>query len=498
MSRIPFFCAAIVAAVALACSGGGGPPGSAPETFVVTQVSPHDEDSDVGLREDIRIVFSRPVDKNSVTVDSVRVVSATGQVVFGQRQVSDLTPTTISFLPNIEFEAETLHRVIVSTTLLDTSGQALAHAHESRFTTQAAPPPMPGQALVEDRGNALAGGRWFHAATRLQDGRVLVAGGYVATSTTQGLVEILDPATGAFTTQAERLIQARARHVQVLLDDGRVLLVGGETDDIAFTPLLTAEIWDPQTGLPSHAAPMQFPRSAATARKLPDGRVLVTGGMSLDGTTFIFRDDAEIYDPAANSWSLLPGTMGRGRSGHGLWRLSNGDFVLVGGTSAEPSADRLDGSTGLFSPTTTLPVNAHIFGASETLVDGRGIYFGGFGTQAITIFDETFGFVAALNGMLAERAFATAHTLSDGRVVIVGGTDFGASPALLHTTIDMFFPEGLSGRMFRVPNLTLPVPTSHHASVVDAAGDLWILGGLPTVGTASGLRRVTVLRLSQE
>jgi len=491
-------CVAVAATIALACSGGGGPPGAAPAAFVVTQVSPDDDDANVSLREDIRIVFSRPVDKDSVDDVSIRIVTESGQAVFGRRTVSELTPTTVTFVPNLEFAASTLHRVLVSTSLSDSSGQALEQAHESHFTTQAAPPPMPGQGLVEDRGNALAGGRWFHRATRLNDGRVLIAGGYVATSTPQGLIEVLDPTTGQFTTQDERLIGSRARHVQVLLDDGRVLLAGGESDDVFFTPLLTAEVWDPNTGEPSQVAPMQFPRSAATASNLPDGRVLVVGGMSLDGATFIFRDDAEIYDPVANSWTLLPGTMGRGRSGHATFALSSGDFVVLGGTSAEPSADRLDGVTGLFDPTATLPAQAHIFGASAVLADGRGIYFGGFDTKAITIFDETFGFVAALNSMLSERTFSTAHTLSDGRVVVVGGTDFGASPDLLLTSIDLFIPEGLSGRMFRVPNLVLPVPTSHHAAVLDNSGDLWILGGLPTASTASGLRRVTVIRLSQE
>jgi len=497
MSRVLIVCAALVAAVALACSGGGGAPAGT-QTFEVTQVSPDNNDSDVGLREDIRIVFSRPVDKDSVDAESIKVVTASGKAVFGTRSVSPLTPTTVSFVPNLDFDAATLHRVMVSTAITDSSGQALTRAHESQFTTQDAPPSMPGQALVEDRGNALSGGRWFHHATLLSDGGILIAGGYVGTSTTQGLVEVLDPVTGQSTVQTGRLVQARARHVQVLLDDGRVLLVGGETDDVAFQPLLTAEAWDPQTQESSQIAPMQFARSAATATKLPDGRVLVVGGMSLDGTTFIFRDDAEVYDPVDNTWTLLPGTMNRGRSGHGVWNLSNGDMLVMGGTSVEPSAQKLDGTTGLFEDTTTLPVRAHIFGSFATMADGRPIYLGGFGTKAITIFDETFGFLAPLNSMLSERAFSTAHTLADGRVLLIGGTDFGASPSLLHTTIDLFAPEGLTGRIWRVPNLSLPVPTSHHAAVLDTNGDLWILGGLPTTATASGLRRVTVLRLSQE
>jgi len=497
MLRTRYFWVALVATIAVACGGGGSPAPTA-TVFEVTQVAPADQDADVGLNEDIRIVFSRPVDADSVTATSVQVVTVDGKVVHGTRKVSLLTPTTVSFEPNIDFDAATVHRIIVSMDVRDDSGQSLVRSHESRFTTQDPPPPMPSPALIDDLGNLLSGGRWFHGATLLQSGSILVAGGYVGTSTTQGLVEVIDPATGQSTIQPGGLAQPRARHSQILLDDGRVLLVGGETDDVVFQPLLTAEVWDPQTGTSSAVSPMQFARSAATATKLPDGRVLVIGGMSLDGAAFIFRDDAEIYDPVANRWTLLDGNMGRGRAGHGAWNLSNGDLLVMGGTSAEPSADRLDGITGLFDPTTTLPARAHIFGSFATLADGRPIYLGGFGTQAITIFDETFGFLAPLNSMLSERAFSTAHTLADGRVLLIGGTDFGAIPALLHTTIDLFAPEDLTGRIWRVPNFRLPVPTSHHASVLANNGDLWIMGGLPTLATASGLRRVTVIRLSQE
>jgi len=497
MFRVLRICVTVLFAFAVACSGGGSPAPS-PSIFEVTQVAPDDNDSGVAVREDIRIVFSRPVDETSLDAESIKVVTASGKVIHGTRSVSKLTPTTVSFVPVFQFDSATLHRVMISTAVRDDSGQALARAHESRFTTQDPPPPMPGQALVDDLGNVLSGGRWFHQATLLTTGDILVAGGYIATSTTQSLVELIDPVTGQSTVQAAALVQPRARHVQVLLDDGRVLLAGGEIDDVSFSPLLAAETWNPQSHTTTAVAPMHFRRSAATATKLPDGRVLVSGGMSLDGTTFIFRDDAEIYDPVADTWTVVSSVMNRGRAGHGSWNLSNGDVLVVGGTSAEPSAQRLDGVTGLFESTTTLPVKAHIFGVAATLGDGRPIYFGGSGTRAITIFDETFGFLSTLNTMLSERVFATAHTLADGRILVVGGTDFSNSPALLHTTIDLFAPEDLTGRMWRIPNLTLPVPTSHHAAVLDSAGDLWIIGGLPTAASGSGLRRVTALRLSQE
>ena len=72
------------------------------------------------------------------------------------------------------------------------------------------------------------------------------------------------------------------------------------------------------------------------------------------------------------------------------------------------------------------------------------------------------------------------------------------TPALLHTTLDLFAPEDLTGRMYRVPSLILPKPTSHHTATLDSRGDLWIVGGLPLDSSLGALRQVTVIRLSQE
>jgi hypothetical protein len=242
---------------------------------------------------------------------------------------------------------------------------------------------------------------------------------------------------------------------------------------------------------------MNFPRSFAEAVKLPDGRVLVTGGQSLDGSgAFIFRDDAEIYDPATNLWTLLAGPASRGRSGHGNWLLGDGTVLLVGGSSSIPTAELLDPATGLFQATTTAPPAIHFFGAAATLADGRPLLASGANSKEITLYDEQFGFLSAANAMRAERAFATATTLPSGRVVIAGGSDFTASPVILHTTIDLFVPEAGSGTVYRVPSFALPAPTSHHAAVLDTIGDLWLIGGLPSSLALPGRRQVTRIRFS--
>jgi hypothetical protein len=489
--------AIILASLTVACGGGA----SKPETqrfFEVTQFSPTEGAERVALRRGVVLVFSEPVDKETLTRESVKVIAESGKEILGDREVGKLTPTLMTFTPREDFVPEELHTIHVTTAVRDTEGNALAAAIESTFTTEPAPPDMPTQALVEDLRAELKGGRWFHRTTLLPDNRFLIAGGYRASGTVQALVEILDPFTEQASIQTAGLLQDRAAHIQVLLDDGTVLIAGGESFDFPFTPLQSAERWDYRAGKSTIAASLNFARSFAEAIKLADGRVLVTGGQSLDEGSFIFRDDAEVYDPTLNTWTVLSGMSSRGLSGHGAWELSDGRVLLLGGSRSTPSAELLDVSSGLFTPTTSFPPSAHLFGATARLADGRPIYVGGVDTKSTTLFDEQFGFLSTHNSQIAERAFSTATALPDGRVLIIGGTDFSKTPSLLHTTIDMYAPEGLTGRIFRVPNLTLPKPTSHHTAALDSRGDLWLVGGLPLDTSLGGLRQVTVIRLSQE
>jgi len=64
--------------------------------------------------------------------------------------------------------------------------------------------------------------------------------------------------------------------------------------------------------------------------------------------------------------------------------------------------------------------------------------------------------------------------------------------SVIHDTVDLFFPIGKTGRVFR-PLLTLPRPTSHHAAALGPDGRVWLTGGLPPDLTQPGRRQVTVI-----
>jgi hypothetical protein len=168
-------------------------------------------------------------------------------------------------------------------------------------------------------------GRFLHTATLLQNGKVLIVGGALtSTSDPVATAEIYDPSTGTFTTTGA-MATAREQHTATLLPDGRVLIAGGATSTGPgdLQPTATAEVYDPSAGSFSSTGSMTEARTYHTATLLPAGNVLVAGGGNENST-------AESYDPAAGSFSITGG-MEIGRSGHTATLLANGTVLVAGG-----------------------------------------------------------------------------------------------------------------------------------------------------------------------
>ena len=85
---------------------------------------------------------------------------------------------------------------------------------------------------------------------------------------------------------------ARLVHTSTRLNDGQVLIAGGETNQNG-RALGPAELFNPDTGKFTVAASLHFPRLFHTATILPSGIVLIVGGT----TNAAVVGSAELYLP---------------------------------------------------------------------------------------------------------------------------------------------------------------------------------------------------------
>ena len=272
---------------------------------------------------------------------------------------------------------------------------------------------------------SLADARMRPTTVALMDGRVLVAGGRGGNQgdTIFASAEIYDPATGQFTPTGSmtepRYVTAVAR-----LDDGRVLFAGGfnfTTDTLA-----SAELYDPLTGTFSPTGPLSAPRDpGGRAAKLADGRVLVAGGYDDSGAL----GTAEVYDPTTGQFTMT-GSLAEPRGDHAIATLADGRVLVVGGlgnTSYLAQAELYDPATGTFSPTGSL---AHVRAnpTATLLADGRVLVAGGNGNVTgdpniapAEVYDPASGTFSDVGDLITPSMGGTAVRLTDGRVLLAGG-----------------------------------------------------------------------------
>src|SRR4051794_39519133 len=112
-----------------------------------------------------------------------------------------------------------------------------------------------------------------HVAVRMQNGKVLVAGGGAGIGIHLGM-ELYDPSTGTWSGTGA-IGQIRRDMIGSLLPNGKVLLAGGSVKQPSgYIVVASADLYDPETGLLSPADRMVVGRSGVAAT-LPHGRVLI-------------------------------------------------------------------------------------------------------------------------------------------------------------------------------------------------------------------------------
>ncbi len=219
--------------------------------------------------------------------------------------------------------------------------------------------------------------------------------------------------TGAGWSATGNLSAARYRHTATVLPNGRVLVAGGLGPYM--TGLSSAELYDPTTRTWTETGSligMEYAYDVPTATLLSDGRVLVTG---------IRGQDAELYDPATGTWGTT-GSMTTGRASYTSTLLPDGRVLVAGGrtTTTLSSTEIYDPATG--SWTAAAPMGEARFEHTATLLpDGRVLVAGGRGLSSAEIYDPATNNWRTTGALMALHSVHTAVLLDDGSVLVAGG-----------------------------------------------------------------------------
>ncbi len=272
-----------------------------------------------------------------------------------------------------------------------------------------------------------------HAAILLTDGRVLVAGGRVNNALALKTSEIYNPATGTW-LEAGPMLTVRKSPKFALLPDGQVLVAGGNGHEQSAPRLKYCERFNPDTGKWTDTGDLIIGRRTYEMTSLDDGRVLLDGGnLSVAGGSQ--RKDTETYNPATGTWTKV-GDLNPGRDQHEQVRLPDGRVLAAGGFVGPGSAQTVTRICDLFDPTTNVwtqtraLVVPRAFFTANLLPDGNVFAVGGSpdyytGQQALSSteeYDPIAGRWHLLATTLEHARFAhTATTLLDGSILVAGG-----------------------------------------------------------------------------
>jgi hypothetical protein len=251
--------------------------------------------------------------------------------------------------------------------------------------------------------------RIYPVVAKLFDGQILVAGG-------NGPARRYDPATDTW-SDAGTTSSSPMYTSGTLLADGRVLMVGGVVR--GYTNL--AQVYDPGTDSWSDVAPAPTSRAYASAVTLFDGKVLVTAGF--DGTHAL--GTTEIYDPAEDTWSPA-GSLNTARMWTSALRLDDGSVFIAGGNDDNgttlTSAERYDPAAGTWSE--AAPMNEARYIAATAYAGGRVYMIGGNPgnpLDSVESYDPFENVWHAEPPIIHRRYSATAIGLPDGSLLLAGG-----------------------------------------------------------------------------
>ena len=283
--------------------------------------------------------------------------------------------------------------------------------------------------------------------------------------------------------------QARADGAAIQLPDGRMVLVGGINRQGAADN--TIEVFDPASGSPTWHGPMANGRIRPALALLPDGTVLITGGLD---NALADRASAstsiEIFNPDDGSISAA-GAMNIGRYGHTASRVGDA-VVILGGLTRSPGqapgeafSEEPAVAVEIFSPglgqVRSLEVTSapRWFHSATVLPGDQVLLLGGMGDEGIRDDGEFFSgeaLVPLQTTLGTPRLDHTATLVNEGgqsKVMIAGGHD----GETVHSSVIWLTPTGVPGQGSLTEGIAMTQPRYGHSTVLLSDETVLVMGG---------------------
>jgi N-acetylneuraminic acid mutarotase len=266
--------------------------------------------------------------------------------------------------------------------------------------------------------------RYCHTATLLPNEKILVIGGrgqkggkpYDSLKS----VEVYSDATKTWSAESP-LQEARFSHTATLLPNGKVLVIGGIAPNNTypraelFTPNVGWEYADTRSGKIGHVALL-----------LPNGKVLVAGGYGNNGYGYnSYLNMAELYNPATGTWSPT-GFMADARYEPIAELLPNGKVLVAGGYDgyqALASAEIYDPVTEKWSRVGDM-TEVRSCHASALLRNGKVLVAGGlgfYGIETAEFYNPLTGTWSPTGSLKGGRGYCRITAMPDGKALATGG-----------------------------------------------------------------------------
>jgi len=280
---------------------------------------------------------------------------------------------------------------------------------------------------------------------------------------------------------------ARIWPTATLLPNGQVLVVGGLNGN---SKLSSAELYIPVKGTWMMTNSMQVARVYHTATLLTNGQVLVTGGYNNDDG---YLSSAELYNPASGTWTMANSLL-TASEGHTATLLTNGRVLVAGGfytntpfggDVAQSSAEIYDPLAGTWTATGSLNIarGAH---TATLLLNGQVLVVGGLITSnyftipisSAELYDPANGTWMVITNLIdLARYNHTATLLPNGQVLVAGGSGSGEPM----DSADLYNPSNMTWTAAG----TMTTARQYHTATLLPNGKVLVAGGDNSTGVVS-------------